>query len=101
MYADYSENDEGGGKVAEPPYTHDHEFQSIQLDKSTNPNRTSALLLSKLNAGTATSYETIPDWIRGCVGKNINGKDMTGYQGMYKKKAYSWDSNLDKDYGSE
>ena len=81
------------------PYTHDYPFQSKQIDDSGTD--TNQQFLGLLNTATATSYNTVPDWIRGCIGKNVNGKGLTSYAGMYPKVSYDWDSNLDKDYGKQ
>ena len=72
-------------------YTHDREFRSIRLDKAGGYNSfLTALNASKENS--STNYESVNDWIYGEVPHD------TGY---YKKVEYSWDSNLDKDYGTE
>jgi hypothetical protein len=81
---------------APAPYTHDYVYRSKQLDESTYSN---AQFLGLLNTATDTSYENFPDWARGCVGKTVNGINLTQFKGMYKKVSYDWDSNLDKDYG--
>ena len=72
-------------------YTHDREFRSIRLDKSGEYNS----FLAALNASkteSETNYESVYDWIYGEVPHDT---------GFYKKVDYSWDSNLDKDYGTE
>ena len=84
-------------------YTQDTEFKSIELDKE----GTAAVnqFMEDLNQYTGTDYNTISDWVRGCVGKDIDvsygGKtrNLKNYQGMYPLVKYDWDSNLDKDYG--
>ncbi|MCR5429763.1 MAG: hypothetical protein K6E58_00820, partial [Eubacterium sp.] len=79
------------------PYAHDYVYQSKQLDDSSSYSNDQFLGL--LNTATATDYENFPDWARGCVGKTVNGINLTQFKGMYKKVSYDWDSNLDKDYG--
>ena len=72
-------------------YTHDREFRSIRLDKSGEYNS----FLAALNASkteSETNYGSVYDWIYGEVPHDT---------GFYKKVDYSWDSNLDKDYGTE
>ena len=74
-------------------YTHDHKFRSIRLDRSGNYDS----FLATLNKDgvryySDTSYDSVYDWIYGEIDHD---------NGFYKKVEYSWDSNLDKDFGTE
>ena len=69
-------------------YTHDDEFTSVQL---TEAGGTSSFL-NDLNYSTDSDHETVFDWIY---------NEIDHDKGFYKKVAYEWDTNLDKDYGTE
>lgn len=69
-------------------YTHDDQFTSIQLSEAGG---TSAFV-NDLNYCTDSDYETVFDWIY---------NEIDHDKGFYKKVAYEWDTNLDKDYGTE
>ena len=72
-------------------YTHDQGFRSVRLDRTGEYSSfLTALNASKTNS--STNYESVNDWIYGEVSHDT---------GFYKKVEYSWDSNLDKDYGTE
>ena len=69
-------------------YTHDDQFTSIQLSEAGG----TSTFVNDLNYCTDSDYETVFDWIY---------NEIDHDKGFYKKVAYEWDTNLDKDYGTE
>ena len=74
-------------------YTHDHQFRSFRLDDSGEYDSFLATLNKEgVRYYSDTSYDSVYDWIYG----EIDHDD-----GFYQRVEYSWDSNLDKDFGTE
>ena len=76
-------------------YTHDHKFRSIRLDElgqATYDSFLATLNKDGVRYYSDTAYDSVYDWIYGEVDHD---------SGFYKKVEYSWDSNLDKDFGTE
>ena len=73
-------------------YTHDHYFRSIWLDREGKNDSFLDILNTDCRWNSDTPYRSIYDYIYGEIDHD---------NGFYKKVEYSWDSNLDKDFGTE